>query len=579
MVVAATGCAAFSNNGVPSNAHTPGFIGITPMDDDVDTPLTLMELGYVPGQLLVGMQTPMLLEEARDFITPLIPDSDIVSISDLTDVSQFAGTQARVGRQIFLLELDIENMLWNERTVHMREAIEALERNPQIAYAEHNLMGSACAVPHNPDDTHFANGDLWGMERIQAPEAWGVTTGSRDVMVGVLDTGIDHNHADLAANVNVSMGYNFLFDNPHWWYEDSSPMDDLGHGTHVAGTIGALGNNGEGVAGVCWEVTMVPLKIWDARGRGSTAEFISALAYAEYMGIPILNVSGRWKSFEFWDEGYRGMRDAIQAYSGLIIAAAGNDAGWDDDGDEELGPFVSYPAAFGYDNIISVSASCINDGISEFSSRNGALIDLAAPGDYIFSTLPWGYAAWRGTSMATAHVTGVAALLKSYNNTLTAAEIKAAILENVDHSAELEGMVRTSGRLNAFRALSSIEPSSGVTLPEPERVVIELEFVANNYYADYYHMDTYFYDFWFYDMGGAEGRFIATVYPYDANQTVTWSSSNPNVITIDENGYFIVSDNEAGDSGENVGDALVTATAWNGATASILINNGFISGR
>ena len=139
--------------------------------------------------------------------------------------------------------------------------------------------------------------------------------------------------------------------------------------------------------------------------------------------------------------------------------------------------------------------------------------------------------------------------------------------------------MRTSGRLNAFRALSSIEPSSGVTLPEPERVVIELEFVANNYYADYYHMDTYFYDFWFYDMGGAEGRFIATVYPYDANQTVTWSSSNPNVITIDENGYFIVSDNEAGDSGENVGDALVTATAWNGATASILINNGFISGR
>ena len=581
LTAATAGYIALSGGRSNANAPTPAFRSAATMM--ADTPDALLDFGYVPGQLLLGLENPVFLSDygpnARDTdifadLLPGVSGVDVLSIIDLTDVSEFTdnGAQKRIGSQILLLELDIEGMNREEAKDYMRDCIEILEEAAGVLYAEHNLLGSACYTPIEPNDPYFDS--LWGMKQIQAPEAWELTTGSRGVVVGILDSGIDYDHDDLAANVDATLGHNFLRDNPFWGYAENDVMDDLGHGTHVSGIIAALADNDEGVVGVCHEVTLVPLKIWDSRGYGSEAEFIRALAYAEHMGIEILNVSGRWKSFENWYEGYQGMKAAVQAYSGLIIAAAGNDAGWDDDGDEELGPYVSYPASLGYANIISVAASNMEDELCEFSSKNAQLIDLAAPGEEIYSTLPWGYAAWRGTSMATAHVTGTAALLKAYNPELTVAEIKAAILENVDMVAGLNGTVLTNGRLNTFNALSAVEPGDPGDEILPEYIVIKVLPEDVPLYPNY-DDDGYDYVIEQFEVYNNIVSLSATVYPEGADQTITWSIVDA-AYYDDEIGIWMPGDqdyshwmDENGVLTPDVAAGLFTATASNGVSASI----------
>jgi len=534
---------------------------------------------YIPGQFLVGMTTPEALPaegEESDYFPGLSGLAlEVLSIRDLTDVSAFPGidlsgapigAQTRVGRQILLLELafdDIENM--DELDIYniTVNAVDILESDPRVAYAEVNLIGSATSTPNGPDDTYYALGDLWGMERIEAPEAWelwetqkpGVSPGSHSVTVGVLDSGVDF-HPDLAGNIDEAFGFNFLYNNPYWWYEGNDPIDDSGHGTHVSGIIGAVGNNGEGVVGICRDVNIIPLKIWDARGYGSLAEFISALAYAEYMEIPILNLSGNWKSKHDWDTYLQAMRDAVESYSGLLVVAAGNM-------DEELDPDIFYPAAFGLSNVISVAASDENDELCGFSFDDPNLMaDLAAPGEGIWSTVPWGYAAWRGASMASPHVTGTAALLLAFNNDLTAAELKDAILENVDEIPELNGKVSTGGRLNVYNALGSIEPGDddGAILPE----YIEIEVLG--YYEDYeYEYENEIipaFAAFFYELP----YLAATVYPTDADQTVTW-----NYTDIDAGGSDWIDENGIMTFGGGIGHVMITATASNGVTSSVII--------
>lgn len=421
------------------------------------------------------MEEPVLVD--RDDRSSLFPGIDIVSVRDLTDVSEILGgsfdrsltAEDRLyeGRQILLVELPVggeEDML---------NAIEILEEDPLVAYAEFNIIGSAISSPLVPNDPYFLPDPfspfpdgLWGMEKIHAAEAWGLweenrpetRPGSHDVLVGVLDTGVDYNHVDLIGNVDANLGYNFLYDNPWWWYQDSDPMDDEGHGTHVAGTIGAVGDNGEGVVGVCWEITIIPLKIWDSGAYGSVAEFVSALAYAEVIDIPILNISGRWCKNWLQDTELNAMYDAIEAYSGILVAAAGND--WMDN---DLDDFTTaFPAAFDLSNIVTVAASNEWDGLVDnftWGSNYGeTTVDLAAPGDYILSTMPSDlYVSWSGTSMAAPHVTGVAALLKGYYPSATTAQIKEAVLNSATVTPSLIGKVSTGGRLNALAAMEYMD--------------------------------------------------------------------------------------------------------------------------
>jgi subtilisin family serine protease len=245
-------------------------------------------------------------------------------------------------------------------------AIAALEADPAVAYAEPNWIYRAQATPNDP-----RYGQLWGLAKINAPGAWNITKGSPAVKVAVVDTGIAADHLDLAAN--VVPGYDFV-------QGDADPRDFNGHGTHVAGTIGARGDNGVGVTGVDWQVSLMPVRVLDGSGSGSSANVTAGLAYACSHGASIVNAS-------LGGTGYSSaMRDAIAACPNtLFVVAAGNDGVNDD-------TVPHYPCNYGAPpdnlaNVICVGATDRNDTLASFSNF-GQSVDLAAPGVDVQSTWP-----------------------------------------------------------------------------------------------------------------------------------------------------------------------------------------------
>jgi subtilisin family serine protease len=350
--------------------------------------------------------------------------------------------------------------LWQIEGMTADEAVAAYANDPRVEYIVPNYLRSLAQTPNDP-----SFGQLWGLNNtgqtggtpdadIDAPEAWELNTGSSDVVVGVIDTGVDYNHPDLAANIWTNPGEiagdgidndgNGYVDDVHGYDfsdGDSDPFDYHGHGTHVSGTIGAVGDNGTGVVGANWSAQIMALKIFP---NASDFNIIQAIEYSANMGVKITNNS--WGG----GPGSPALEDAI-AYAGslgqLFIAAAGNGSQ-----DNDTNPF--YPASFDLDNIISVAATDHNDLKAGFSHYGVTSVDLGAPGVNVYSTLPgnnYGYLS--GTSMATPHVSGVAALLLSQYPDLTAAEVKETILGTVDPIAALDGITVTGGRLNAYNAL------------------------------------------------------------------------------------------------------------------------------
>jgi len=349
------------------------------------------------------------------------------------------------------------------------DAVAAYQASPFVVYAQPDYH---VRLEYTTNDPSFSDGDLWGLNNlglsgstadadIDAPEAWSITMGAPNVIVAVIDSGIDYRHPDLARNLwtnvaevagdgldNDANGYIddvHGFDFANW---DGDPMDDDGHGTHVAGTIAALADNGRGVVGVSPNVQVMALKFLDASGEGYLSDAIAAINYAVSMGAQISNNSWGGGPFD------RVLRDTIRnAGDGghLFIAAAGND-----DSDNDALP--SYPASYRLENVISVAATNSNDRIASFSNWGATSVDLAAPGVGILSTTPGNtYATFNGTSMATPHVSGVAALLKSADPSLTTNEIKQRLLGGVDPIGQLSANrakpTLTNGRLNAFNSL------------------------------------------------------------------------------------------------------------------------------
>ena len=257
--------------------------------------------------------------------------------------------------------------------VRVRGAVEdvvaALEANPAVAYAEPNWIYQADAVPNDPRYSQD-----YGLTKIQAPAAWDVTTGSSGVTVAVVDTGVATDHPDLSAN--VVPGYDFVSG-------DADPRDFNGHGTHVAGTIGAAGNNGVGVAGVNWNVHLMPIRVLDGDGRGSSANITSGFYYACTHGARIVNASLSGGGY------YTPMKTVISSpdcANTLFVVAAGN-FGISDD------TFPRYPCNFGagsdnLPNVICVAATDQNDRLASFSNYGIRSVDLAAPGVDVTSTWP-----------------------------------------------------------------------------------------------------------------------------------------------------------------------------------------------
>lgn len=341
----------------------------------------------------------------------------------------------------------------------LQQAAEKYLADPNVEYAEPNYIVHALnTIPNDPQ-----YGSLWGMQRIRAPGAWDQTTGSAGIVVAVIDTGIRRTHEDLSGNIwsnpleiagnGVDDDGNGYVDDVYGWdfcNNDNNPTDDNGHGTHCSGTIGAVGNNALGVVGVNWVVKLVGLKFLDAAGSGSTADAISAIQYAANTNLRIRLTSNSWGG-----GGYEtALKDAIDVAGQrgqLFIAAAGNSAD-----DNDVTP--TYPGSYTSSNIISVAAIQSDGQMAWFSCYGKNSVDLAAPGVAILST--WGtadtaYNTISGTSMATPHVAGAAALCWALTPSLTWSQVKEAILLGVRTNAALIGKVLTDGELDLVGMLAS----------------------------------------------------------------------------------------------------------------------------
>jgi len=323
--------------------------------------------------------------------------------------------------------------LKDKRKQAVIDAIEQLEKIPRVAYAEPDCYADMFAVPNDPYYPY-----LWGMTQIGAPSAWNYTMGSAEVTIGVVDSGIDYMHPDIRGNTRTTADGQSVY---AWDFSGhGNPMDTTGHGTHAAGTIGAVGNNRIGVAGVCWTVRLASMKIGGY--HFDIAPVIMAIDHANMYHIPILNNS--WGGAVY----SASLKFAIDHYNGLFIAAAGN-AGSNND----VHPI--YPASYNSDNIISVAATNSSGALAAFSNYGARSVDIAAPGEHILSTALHGeYSYMDGTSMAAPHVAGAAALLKAYRPDFEALEIKRVILESANSQGQFSGKVSTNGMLDIARMLS-----------------------------------------------------------------------------------------------------------------------------
>jgi subtilisin family serine protease len=393
------------------------------------------------------------------------------------------------------------------RNGHVLDAVRLLRSNPSVRYAEPDYLAQVAATPNDPS---FPK--QWGYQNTgqtvngvagtpgddeHAVPAWSVATGSHSIVIGEVDTGVDYTHPDLAANIWTNPGgiggcaagthgYNALA-------SSCDPMDDDtvygGHGTHVAGILGAAGNNGLGVTGINWTTTILPVKWVNSSGSGATSDLITALDWlvkAKQAGVNVRIVNdsdvfpGTAYSQALSDE-----IDLLGQNSILFVTAAGNS------GDNNDNPAVRrYPCGYAKSNEICVTASNQNDTLPGWANYGSTTVDLAAPGDNIYSTLRNnGYGFISGSSMASPQVAGTAALILSQQY-MSPSQLKADILENVDQLSSFNGLVRTGGRLDVCKALPGCTSSTTGTFGLTNIGVKSGPMLANQKRVNHYQLST-----------------------------------------------------------------------------------------
>jgi hypothetical protein len=341
-------------------------------------------------------------------------------------------------------------------------AIRAWSALPDVLFAEPNYLVRAMADP--PDDTYYSR--LWNLDKVRGPEAWQITLGDPSVPLAIIDTGVDLDHPDLMSKLwinpdeipanDLDDDHNGYVDDVHGYdfiNEDADPDDDHGHGTHVAGTAAAATDNGLGVAGMAPANPLMALKVLGSGGEGSYADLIEAMSYALTEGAQVMNMSLAGE-----DES-PALEDAVEAASAagaIVVAAAGNYAA--------SGNPILYPAA--YDDSLAVGATDRYDGIASFSEHH-PYVDVVAPGSSVYSTLRGGsYGYKSGTSMATPHVAGLAALMWAVQPTLTQAEVVGHITQNaVDLGVPGKDNYYGWGRIDARSSLCEVIPPFSVSPP------------------------------------------------------------------------------------------------------------------
>ena len=355
------------------------------------------------------------------------------------------------------------------------DCIEYLYTKEYVLIAEPDAKSKLTWFATTSNDPYTSK--QWGLEKIKAYDAWDIEKGNSTLTVGNIDSGINQIHEDLMGNMsNLSCGTD-----PY--------TDSVNHGTETAGIIGAVGNNGKGISGVCWNIKIASLKACIGASDEVPQLVIAAIEYAKANNIKLLNFSGGFYQDEI--AGYsKGLKDAISSYNGLIVVAAGNQNFEIVDEGNSNG-IKLYPQSFNLDNIIVVGASNINDErwISdqlEASNYSSTIVDLFAPGVNIYTTSKNSTQAYKydtGTSMSAPFVTGVAALIWSVEPNLTATQVKNRIMQNVDPIPALSNLCVSGGRLNAQKALEA-HSHNKVTCAYTSKTIRTGHYVNCNY-CDY----------------------------------------------------------------------------------------------
>src|SRR6266480_2134118 len=419
--------------------------------DFVDSQLNnLPQRFYRAGPSLGAVSTQNLLEDFRQDRILVKPKSGI--LSGLGQLHALAGVQVL--------------------PVHPHARLSVLvafyRRSVQVEYVEPDYQVQALLAPN---DFRYGDGSLWDLHNtglyggtagadIHAQDAWDIQNSAGNIIVAVIDTGVRYTHEDLADNMWVNPGEipgNGVDDDGDGYVDDvhginvinhtGDPNDDYGHGTHVSGMIGAVGDNTVGIVGVCWKVQIMACKFLDSTGNGFISDAIKCMDYARSKGAKVINAS--WGSTSFTSQSLHDAIDSLRQAGIIFVAAAGNSS-------QDNGVNPIYPASYDLDNIISVAATTRTDDLAFWSNYGATTVDLGAPGSPIFSC--WkdaddAYRYFEGTSMAAPHVTGACALLMAHYPSDNYRQIINRIVSNVDPLPALVGKCVSGGRLNLLKAL------------------------------------------------------------------------------------------------------------------------------
>lgn len=437
--------------------------------------ILLVSAGGVSARPLSGEAPTFKTDTDEEFASGKV----IVKFEEDATRAEKADARGNEGLQekenLGLIDAEVDTV----RGQSVEQAVRDLEKRPDVEYAEPDflLQPSQTTTANDPGYPKMYGLDNTGQTGgtadadIDAPEAWSTTTGGADTVVAVIDEGVDTNHPDLKNNVwtnpdeiagnGADDDRNGYVDDVNGWdfanndasVYDRDPVTGTGdeHGTHVAGTIAAQGNNSLGVVGVNWQAKIMPLKFIGANGSGNMSNAIKALDYAVKEGVKISN-----NSYGYSGAPSQSFADALaraDTAGHLFVAAAGN-GGADGIGDNNDAA-AHYPSSYGNGNVVAVAATDGKDALASFSNYGASSVDVGAPGVGIRSTLPGNtYGSYSGTSMATPHVAGIAALVKSSAPSLDDAGIKAKLLQSAEAKPTLAGKTATGGRVNAASAMS-----------------------------------------------------------------------------------------------------------------------------